>query len=182
MAWANGGGFTHEVATSPEGAGLGDFEWRISVAEVSESGAFSTFHGVDRVLVLLDGEGMTLTIDGVATPAPRHQPVRFAGESTTSCALHSGPTTDLNVMVRRGACEARVRILDSDVIDCAPVDGERAMLIVLDGWRTVGALATPPTPLVTPLGPLDCLEVGEPLRLNGTGAVALLALRATAPA
>ena len=30
--WKNGGGTTREVAVSPEGAGLDDFAWRISLA------------------------------------------------------------------------------------------------------------------------------------------------------
>ena len=32
MPWKNGGGETTEIAVFPSGAGLDDFEWRISMA------------------------------------------------------------------------------------------------------------------------------------------------------
>ena len=50
--WKNGGGETAEIAVSPAGAGFDDFDWRISTAIVAQSGPFSGFPGVDRVLTL----------------------------------------------------------------------------------------------------------------------------------
>ena len=58
--WKNGGGTTREIAAFPPGAGLDDFGWRLSVAEVERDGPFSVFSGVDRTIVLLDGAGMRL--------------------------------------------------------------------------------------------------------------------------
>lgn len=113
MPWANGGGTTHEVVVFPPGAGLDDFHWRISVAEVSRDGDFSSFIGVDRVLVLIDGDAMQLTVDGVDQHLRRLQPVTFRGESSTSCTLAGGPTRDLNVMTRRGRAAAQIELLES---------------------------------------------------------------------
>lgn len=45
MPWKNGRGETTEIAVWPEGAGLQDFGWRLSMAGVSEHGAFSAFPG-----------------------------------------------------------------------------------------------------------------------------------------
>ena len=68
MRWKNGRGTTYEVATSPDGSGTADFDWRISFADVDTDGPFSSFAGIDRVIVVVEGEQMVLTIDGSATP------------------------------------------------------------------------------------------------------------------
>ena len=57
VPWKNGGGTTAEVAVHPPGAGLDDFDWRISMADVAVDGPFSRFPGVDRTLVLAEGRG-----------------------------------------------------------------------------------------------------------------------------
>ena len=55
MPWKNGGGMTLQLAISPAGAGLEDFAWRISSAQVAMDGAFSCFPGIDRSLAVLAG-------------------------------------------------------------------------------------------------------------------------------
>ncbi|PZQ36768.1 MAG: hypothetical protein DI559_11770, partial [Ectopseudomonas oleovorans] len=60
MPWKNGGGSTVELAISPVGAGLEDFAWRISSAQVAMDGAFSCFPGIDRSLAVLAGNGLYL--------------------------------------------------------------------------------------------------------------------------
>ena len=112
MTWANGSGVTHEVAICPSGAGLAGFDWRISLADISVDGDFSSFVGVERVLVLIEGKGMNLTLDGHTQPIEPFSPVHFAGESVASCTLPHGPTRDLNVMVRRDQVACVVDILD----------------------------------------------------------------------
>ncbi|RUU10282.1 HutD family protein, partial [Mesorhizobium sp. M7A.T.Ca.TU.009.01.3.2] len=62
MPWKNGGGVTTEIAVSPSGAGLDDFDWRVSMARVELSGPFSQFAGIDRTLAVLEGEGIVLEI------------------------------------------------------------------------------------------------------------------------
>jgi environmental stress-induced protein Ves len=104
MPWKNGGGTTTEIAVWPTGAGLEDFDWRVSMARVEAAGPFSRFHGVDRTLAILEGEGIVLDVAG-------RIPVRLNGTSEphalpadvpTSARLIGGPVTDLNVMTRRG--------------------------------------------------------------------------------
>ncbi|MBA3776460.1 MAG: HutD family protein [Betaproteobacteria bacterium] len=100
--WKNGGGRTTEIAVGPPDAGLADFAWRVSVADVEQDGAFSVFPGVARTLVLLAGDGMRLT--GVGEPLEVHapfEPVTFAGDAPVTCALTNGPVRDFNLMVRR---------------------------------------------------------------------------------
>lgn len=112
MPWKNGGGHTLEVACEPPGAGTTSFVWRVSVADVERDGPFSAFPGVDRTLVLLDGNGMRLT--GGAGPLEVRtpfEPVRFAGEAALHCTLVAGPTRDFNLMVRRGAARGDVVVV-----------------------------------------------------------------------
>src|ERR1700722_15489211 len=95
IPWKNGGGTTRNLLVVPEGAGFDDFLWRISLAEVGESGPFSRFPGVDRVIVLLEGNGMTLRDAGGSTfslTAP-FVPHAFPGEALIHASLVNGPTS-----------------------------------------------------------------------------------------
>ncbi|MBZ9766636.1 HutD family protein [Mesorhizobium sp. CA6] len=104
MPWKNGGGTTTEIAVSPGGAGLEDFDWRVSMARVETSGPFSSFAGIDRTLSVLEGEGIILDIAGQAPTrlTMASAPLAFPGDVPTGAALIGGPITDLNIMTRRG--------------------------------------------------------------------------------
>ncbi len=110
--WKNGGGRTTEIAVGPPDAGLADFAWRVSVADVEQDGAFSVFPGVERTLVLLAGDGMRLT--GAGAPLELHapfEPVTFAGDAPIVCALVGGPVRDFNLMVRRDVLRGEVIVV-----------------------------------------------------------------------
>jgi len=112
MPWKNGGGTTWEVAVHPPGAAWSSFDWRISIAEISSDGPFSSFPGMDRALVVIAGNGMRLTGIGEAPIDLRHHDlVAFAGEAQVDSCLLDGPTRDFNVMTRRGALRAEVRVV-----------------------------------------------------------------------
>ena len=96
--WRNGGGVTRELATWPE---KGDWDWRMSVAEVDASGPFSAFPGVTRWFAVLQGAGVQLQIDGVRHQVHREDaPIAFDGVAATDCNLLAGRTQDFNLMVR----------------------------------------------------------------------------------
>ena len=78
--WRNGGGWTREIHAEP--ADAGDWGWRLSIAEITADGPFSTFEGVDRELVLLAGEGLRLRFEdggGGTRATPRPPPLRGRG-------------------------------------------------------------------------------------------------------
>jgi environmental stress-induced protein Ves len=104
MPWKNGGGTTTEIAVSPVGAGLEDFDWRISMARVDGGGPFSLFSGIDRTLSILEGEGIVLSVGGriPIELTVRSEPLPFPADEETHAVLIGGPVTDLNVMTRRG--------------------------------------------------------------------------------
>ena len=95
--WRDGGGTTRELLAWP----AADWRVRVSVADVAADGPFSAFPGVRRWFAVLDGAGVTLTIDGRAQRVARGDaPLAFDGAAATQCRLLDGPTRDLNLMLR----------------------------------------------------------------------------------
>lgn len=130
--WKNGGGVTREVAVFPPGAGMDDFDWRVSLADIAADGPFSAFPGVDRALTVIEGSGLVLDLDGrrlaLDADAP---PIAFAGEASVEARLTRGPIRDLNVMVRRGLWRAEVSRFVGGVL-AAPPDGPLMVLVLGD--------------------------------------------------
>ncbi len=142
MPWKNGGGTTTEALTVPDGASLDDFEIRISMARVAADGPFSSFVGVDRTLVVTEGNGVTLEMsDGAAvTLDATSAPFSFTGGDPVVAKLVDGPISDLNVMTRRSVLRHRAGKLTLDggearTFACA---GELALLVVLEGSVVAG--------------------------------------------
>lgn len=107
--WKNGGGVTTELAMSPPGAGLGDFDWRVSLASIAEDGPFSQFPGVDRTLVMVSGDGVLLEVgDQRVVLSPSEPLVEFAGEDPVHATVGGQTTLDFNVLTRRGSYRHRI--------------------------------------------------------------------------
>ncbi|GGB97531.1 HutD/Ves family protein [Pseudoduganella buxea] len=104
--WKNGGGCTTEILASPPGATLNDFDWRISLATIAQSGPFSVFPGIDRTLTLVDGGNVVLDVGNERKVAlsEREPVVAFPGEVAVNATVDGVPTTDFNVMTRRERC------------------------------------------------------------------------------
>lgn len=108
--WKNGGGITHEIARADDEHGN---RWRLSIAEVASDGPFSRFDNIDRVILMLEGEGFRLHGVG-ANPeviVEPLQPFHFAGEAAIDCTLVAGPVRDFNLMTRRGAVQGSLQVL-----------------------------------------------------------------------
>jgi uncharacterized protein len=108
--WKNGGGTTTEIAVHPEGAGWDDFLWRVGIADIRQSGPFSSFPGIDRSILLLDcppDSGMTLTVDGTSVEMVQHEFIDFTGEVVTQGLLRGQAVRDFNVMSRRSTVQHR---------------------------------------------------------------------------
>lgn len=110
--WKNGGGSTRELAVSPPGAQLDNFDWRISVAAITADGAFSVFPGIDRSLLLLEGESVRLTLNGARTVLldAANPMLWFPGEAQVDARVN-GATLDFNVMTRRSRCRHQLETL-----------------------------------------------------------------------
>ena len=108
MLWKNGAGYTVELARSA-GESLDTFDWRISMADVKSAGDFSRFNGMQRILTVLEGQGIELYIDDEYESLTTLQSVQFSGESATRCELIDGPIRDFNLIYEPKQFHARLQ-------------------------------------------------------------------------
>ena len=165
--WTHGGGSTREIAAWPSGAGLDDFEWRISMAEFHEAGAFSLFPGVDRCLTVIKGR-LSLTLNGETSVSldAQSEPRTFPGDRACNGLPIGGPVLDLNVMSRRGLFRSEVKRVSNATWRPA---GVIALLIALESLTAVDDRASDQA---IELGALDGLLCCAPstqtaLRIDG---------------
>lgn len=159
MPWKNGGGTTTEIAVSPPGAALSDFDWRISMAHVGADGPFSSFPGIDRTLSLLGGQGLALVFDdGETVELDRSsEPFFFAADRAVSGRLTDGPIDDLNVMSRRGRWTHNVSRLTNGTHQMAAGRGLLILVTRRGAWHVNG----------------EGLVAGDSAVLDGPGTVEL---------
>lgn len=99
IPWKNGQGMTTELAISPNSS-IDDFQWRLSIASVTNDGGFSNFSGLQRNLVLIEGKGIKLNHDN-QTESVLQQTLDFAtfdGAVKTYGTLIDGAIKDFNIM------------------------------------------------------------------------------------
>jgi len=137
--WKNGGGVTREIVCQPPGAGMDSFEWRVSIANIARPGPFSAFPGVDRQIMLLEGDGVQLQAAAGQWQhalTQRWEPFAFAGEEPVDCRMLGGVSTDFNLMLRRGQWQGHMQMLH----DTGTVGATGAGLcMVLQGqWAVLG--------------------------------------------
>ncbi len=201
MAWRNGGGTTAEIVRSPEGCADDDVDWRVSIADVEVGGPFSTFPGLDRVIVRLGIAPMLLTVDGVEHDLGRFSPLAFPGESETVARVPGGTTQDLNLMTRRGRVLGTVAVqeLGAGAALAVPA-GTEVVLVVVEGSALLSRTGTEGSALLsrtgtegsallsgtggrTGLGSHDAFRQRGPVRLElgGRGRVAVIEIAGAIP-
>ncbi len=154
MPWKNGGGMTTEILAEPkpDGSNL----WRLSIAEVAQSGPFSDFNGYDRTIMLIEGAGFTLDFE--SAPSKRldrlYEPFAFDGGWKTDCTLIDGAIRDFNLMAVReaGPAELTVARLDRDGIAIAAA--KTVVFHAFEGDATVSG---------RPLSGGDTLRIDDPV-------------------
>ncbi len=105
--WKNGGGVTIDIAGAYRpGAVPGGWDamlWRFGRTRIERPGPFYDLPGFERVLAVIEGEGLVLHRHGrppldARTP---FRPVRFAGEWPIVSELTAGPVGVLNILADR---------------------------------------------------------------------------------
>ena len=149
MPWKNGLGETIELVVKQadkKDTNQG-FLWRLSIASVTEDGGFSDFNGYQRILTLLEGNGITLRYDCLSEDVLRNplQKAQFSGNARTHATLHQGPIKDFNVIARRDACSAKVnnfthaneQTLELDADKCFVYAHKASIAIQFDGMKSI---------------------------------------------
>lgn len=119
--WRNGGGVTRELLAWPS---AGDWQARISVADITRDGDFSRFDGIDRWFAVIHGAGVVLRFASQrAVLGVDSTPLHFDGASAPCAELQDGATRDLNLMVRRDAGTGGMQraVVDDEWISAAPL-------------------------------------------------------------
>ncbi|MBP2297666.1 HutD/Ves family protein [Azospirillum picis] len=119
VPWRNGGGVTTELAVEhlPDAGSLpgGEtrFLWRVSIADISGAGPFSSFSGYDRLIAVVEGDGMRLSVDGAPPVECRRMGPAFAfpGEAAVWCEPTGGPIRDVNLMLDRASAAGALTLL-----------------------------------------------------------------------
>jgi hypothetical protein len=91
--WRNGGGTTRELLAWPHKE---NWNVRVSVAEIAQSGPFSPYPGVTRWFAVLAGQGVALNAQQLDTQS---DPLRFGGGQAVDCKLTGAATEDFNLML-----------------------------------------------------------------------------------
>lgn len=113
IPWKNGQGNTLELAINPGGTAE-NFDWRLSIATITNSGLFSNFSGYTRNQVLLSGNGMKLVHNG-KTVDLFNQPfdkARYSGDSQTVATLIDGSVTAFNLITHSKRIRANLTVLE----------------------------------------------------------------------
>jgi environmental stress-induced protein Ves len=84
----------------------------VSIADVTKAGDFSPFPGMERLLTVIEGDLLLLTIEGAEHPVEKYRPFRFDGGAATVGALPTGDIRNLNVITRTGAYKAYTSIIE----------------------------------------------------------------------
>lgn len=173
--WANGLGYTAVVLREPDD---GNWQVRISIAQVESDGPFSELPDTQRLLVPLDAPMELRFPDGRTQHASRFGLLRFAGSPAPFGLLPEGATRDFNLMLRggaRGELFART-LVDSMVLP--PEAGARWLVYLHRGGASVSLGGTS-----LDLAPEDAAlvgfpEAGERAVIEGAGELVLAKLNA----
>lgn len=131
-AWKNGQGMTRPVAEAPG--------WRVSIATIGRSCAFSAYPGLQRQQALLSGAGLELVLPTrermrLACAGPV---LSFSGAVPLACHLVGGAVTVLNIMFAPGRFpDAAIR---SATTTFFPNAGADTIIVPVSGsWRAACA-------------------------------------------
>jgi environmental stress-induced protein Ves len=146
--WRNGAGVTRQLASHPAAASTqdGSWDWRVSIADVSKASDFSPFPGMERVLTVIDGELLLLSVDGAEHPLEKFRAFRFPGGAATSAKLPTGDIRNLNVITRTGSFKGFTSIIELSRKRAKPLFAGQ-LGILLQGQATAGVETEEPEAL-----------------------------------
>lgn len=121
MPWKNGKGPTKQIKIFPDDASIekNDFIWRLSSAEVCESGPFSVFPNYQRILTVLEGQGLKLSYENNKEACFANidstKVIEFRGDDQIFCQLIGSKVLDLNFIYQRNQIKAEFGFMNSKI-------------------------------------------------------------------
>lgn len=130
MPWKNGLGSTIELARDA-GQDMQQFLWRISMADVSTNGPFSIFPDRQRLLSILEGEGLRLNFvqRGLQQTVKGLDVCAFSGEDVIESVLLDGPVRDFNLIYSAAHFSAQMKKFNGDLTAIELNSGAEIILI-----------------------------------------------------
>jgi uncharacterized protein len=109
--WRNGQGVSWEIASFKK-EGAADFSWRFAKARIDNDVPFSIYPGMDRIFMMIEGQGMDLEFEGgkVLQVHEKFVPHPFSCDVPLVCKLRGGPSLDLNLFTARGKFRANCEV------------------------------------------------------------------------
>ncbi|AFY01915.1 HutD family protein [Bdellovibrio bacteriovorus] len=106
MPWKNGLGVTDQIdLAASEIKSSQPYAWRLSSALVAASNPFSIFEGYNRLLSVVEGDGLILN----QNPLLPLQVCEFSGDDHTDCQLIGSPVRDLGLIFNPKTHRARMQ-------------------------------------------------------------------------
>lgn len=128
--WRNGGGVVRELA---RGLDTGhDPAWRVSIADITSAGDFSTFEDTERALTVVEGTRLVLEVQGEVRALGQTEPFRFDGAAATRADLPDGPVRVLNLFTAKGTCHGDITLQHASVGHLLDPGGDSLVVVSLD--------------------------------------------------
>jgi environmental stress-induced protein Ves len=115
---------TRELAVADDGA------WRISLADVDRDGPFPTSAGRHRVLTVVDGPVLDLTVDGEPHVVEPQRPFALSGDATVVGSVPEGPVRVLDVVVDPAVVAPFVTVLELGRSSALPLADDQAAYVL----------------------------------------------------
>ena len=133
MPWKNGSGLTREIARQSNDA---QPYWRLSLATVDRSGPFSILPGCERIILLIEGQPMSLHFDdGEVIALIRNEPRHFSCERALQAVLPGpGERRDLNLIWSTDVLSADVQLISVvGTLQLTPSAAYRTIAVAMKG-------------------------------------------------
>jgi uncharacterized protein len=128
--WRNGGGVRRDLLEGPEPGG--DWLWRVSIADITADGPFSSYPDTERWFAIVKGSGVELRLEtGLRRVLRNSEPLSFDGAEAPACRLIDGPACALNLMLRDGAHGSMA--LATDAAPWHPESAQCGLFTAVDG-------------------------------------------------
>ena len=111
IPWKSGKGFTTELKVDYSSESE-RFELRLSRAEIVNDGEFSDFSGYDRILIMIDDNGVLLEHNNRKKDIMKKcfDTAHFSGDWTTFAKLTDGAIKDFNIITSRDSYISKAEI------------------------------------------------------------------------